>query len=194
MAATDKRRRLVSDADARLWEALTREVKPLTGRELPPQAAPKKHEPAAAPKPKPPPPSSPLPRVPVPLPTAAKATAPGIDKASATRLKRGQMAIDARLDLHGMTQDEAHRVLEAFVASRYAADRRNLLIITGKGFNPAAREPDAAAGVLRRMVPRWLNELPTRRKVLTWHAAQPKDGGDGALYVLLRKRRPEGDE
>jgi DNA-nicking Smr family endonuclease len=92
-------------------------------------------------------------------------------------LKRGEMAIAARLDLHGMTQDEAHRALHRFIARSAGAKLRNLLVVTGK------------SGVLHSAVPRWLDEPELRPFVLAQVRAQPKDGGSGALYVLLRRQR-----
>jgi DNA-nicking Smr family endonuclease len=92
------------------------------------------------------------------------------------------MDIEARLDLHGKTQDEAHRELAAFIARAQSQGKRLALVITGKG-----RE---GKGVLRESVPRWLNEPALRGRVLALSSAQPRDGGSGALYVLLRKTRP----
>jgi DNA-nicking Smr family endonuclease len=103
--------------------------------------------------------------------------APGLDRRSAERLRRGARRNEARLDLHGLTQAEAHRALEAFLARADAAEQRCVLVITGKG------------GVLRSGVPRWINEQPNRSRVLAFTPAQPRDGGAGALYVLLRRRR-----
>jgi DNA-nicking Smr family endonuclease len=105
------------------------------------------------------------------------AAAPGLDRRSAERLRRGARRIEARLDLHGMTQAEAHRALDEFLALADAAGQRCVLVITGKG------------GVLRAGVPRWINEQPSRSRVLAVMPAQPKDGGAGALYILLRRRR-----
>jgi len=118
------------------------------------------------------------------LPDLAPGVTPGVDRRSAERLRRGERRIDARLDLHGMTQDEAHRALDAFLARAEQAGWRCVLVITGKG-----RPGTSAAGVLRTAVPRWLNEAPNRARLLAFTAAQPKDGGAGALYVLLRRRR-----
>src|SRR5712692_5095602 len=127
----------------------------------------------------------PSPRPPVAkLPDLAPGVAPGVDRRNAERLRRGERRIDARLDLHGMTQDEAHRALDAFLARAEQAGWRCVLVITGKG-----RPGTSAAGVLRTAVPRWLNEAPNRARLLAIAAAQPKDGGAGALYVLLRRRR-----
>ena len=103
----------------------------------------------------------------------------GLDRASAERLRRGRYPIEARLDLHGMTQAEAHRALHGFVAGSRAIGRRVVLVITGHG--------RISGGVLKAAVPRWLNEPELRRHVLAITPAQPRDGGAGALYLLLRK-------
>jgi DNA-nicking Smr family endonuclease len=114
---------------------------------------------------------------PVALGKLTTEAAPGLDRRSAERLRRGARRIEARLDLHGMTQTEAHRALDEFLARAAAAELRCVLVITGKG------------GVLRAGVPRWINEQPNRSRVLALAPAQPKDGGGGALYLLLRRRR-----
>jgi DNA-nicking Smr family endonuclease len=103
----------------------------------------------------------------------------GLDRASAERLKRGRYPIEARLDLHGMTQAEAHRALAGFVGGSRALGRRCVLVITGHG--------RVSGGILKSAVPRWLKELDLRRHVLAITPAQPRDGGAGALYLLLRK-------
>jgi DNA-nicking Smr family endonuclease len=103
----------------------------------------------------------------------------GLDRTSAERLRRGRNPFEARLDLHGMTQAEAHRALTGFVAGSRAIGRRVVLVITGYG--------SMSGGVLKAAVPRWLNEPELRRHVLAIAGAQKRDGGAGALYVLLRK-------
>jgi DNA-nicking Smr family endonuclease len=92
------------------------------------------------------------------------------------------LRIEARLDLHGLTQAEAHHTLGAFLADAQRRERRCVLIITGKG-------GVGRGGVLRAAVPRWLNEAPNRTRVLAFAPAKLKDGGAGALYVLLRRQR-----
>lgn len=121
---------------------------------------------------------------------------PGLDKRSAQRLQRGKTEIDGRIDLHGMTQAEARSALTGFVTNGHRHDRRCLLVITGKGRRPGDREDRpwgddgrSEPGVLRRMVPRWLKEAPLADRVLAYSPAQPKHGGSGALYVLLKRRR-----
>lgn len=112
---------------------------------------------------------------------------PGLDRRQALRLRRGQLSIEARLDLHGMTQAQAHRALAGFLARSHAAGRRVVLIVTGKGTRQGA--DGSPTGVLRRTVPRWLAEPALRPLVLATAAALPRDGGDGALYLLLRRSR-----
>ena len=116
------------------------------------------------------------------LPALEIGETPGIDKRTAKRLKRGQVPIDARIDLHGMTRDQAHKALQNFIASSQNAGRRCALVITGKGYGPAG-----GIGVLKQAVPRWLNEQPNRSRILSFTHARPQDGGTGALYVYLKR-------
>lgn len=115
-------------------------------------------------------------------------TAAGLDKRKAQRLKRGRLPIEDRLDLHGLTQAQAHRALRGFVLRCHGDGKRCVLIITGKG---VIRETQGEkhAGVLRGMLPHWLNEGPLRPCVLALQEAQPRDGGSGAFYLLLRRQR-----
>jgi len=107
----------------------------------------------------------------------------GIDRANAEQLKRGLRKIEARLDLHGMTQVEAHRALSAFIATSHRAGRRCVLIITGRGLG------QSGPGILKSSVPRWLEEPELRRQILAIAPAQPHHGGPGATYLLLRRHR-----
>jgi DNA-nicking Smr family endonuclease len=118
------------------------------------------------------------------LPELKTGASPGLDKRMAARLKRGQLAIEGRIDLHGMTQDKAHRALEAFLGASQGAGKRCVLVITGKGLRPTGE-----TGVLRNLVPRWMNAPAIRGRVLSFCTAQPRDGGTGALYVLLKRKR-----
>ena len=169
-----------ASTDQALWQRATRDVKRLAPRPesapaLRPKAAEKK--PVAAretPRPEPRPPTLTLDRF------------AGIDRANAERLKRGKRAIEARLDLHGMTQAEAHQALSAFIRASRAEGKRCVLVITGRG---SAKGPNNAGGVLKSAVPRWLDEPEFRRYLLAIATAQPRDGGSGALYVMLRRTR-----
>jgi DNA-nicking Smr family endonuclease len=170
--------RLPKGEEKALWRAAMRDVAPLTRRVAEPAEAPvpapASPRPAVRARVQSPPPS-------VVLPELKEDRTPGLDRRSAERLRRGALPIEGRLDLHGMTQEEAHEVLAAFLARAEAAGWRCVLVITGKG----AR----GGGVLRSAVPRWLNEGPNRRRLLAFVPAQPKDGGGGALYLLLRRVR-----
>ena len=98
------------------------------------------------------------------------------------RVARGRKAIDARLDLHGLTQSEAHSALLRFLRHASARDARLVLVITGKGRGP---EP----GVLRRQVPQWLALPEFRALVIGYEDAHLAHGGEGALYVQIRRTR-----
>jgi DNA-nicking Smr family endonuclease len=113
----------------------------------------------------------------------------GLDKRTVQRLRRGKMPVEGRLDLHGMTQSQAYGALMRFIAASQVMNRRMVLVITGKGWDPMARRPEEAIGVLRRIVPRWLVSPPLNSHVVGVSDAHPKDGGTGALYVLLRRSR-----
>lgn len=106
-----------------------------------------------------------------------------LDRRTADRLRKGQIPIEGELDLHGMTQEESLGALENFLSGALANGRRCVLVITGKG---TARE---GGGVLRTMIPGWLAEGRHRDWVLAVETAQPRHGGAGALYVLLRRQR-----
>jgi DNA-nicking Smr family endonuclease len=138
---------------------------------------------------------------PVPTPAARFATPPkpraqptGIDGRTAERLSRGQLAPEAKLDLHGLTEGDAHRALITFLRSAHARGVRLALIVTGKG---SPRDSDDAPfdlgldgrkrGVLRAMTPRWLKEPELARFVADTRSAHARHGGAGALYVYLRK-------
>ena len=117
-----------------------------------------------------------------PEPALAPGDVIGVDRRLAERLKRGRLPIQSSLDLHGLTQAEAHAAVEGFIAR--AADRglRTVLIVTGKGRRDGG-------GILKTALPRWLNEASLRGHVLALAEARPEHGGAGALYVLLRRRR-----
>ncbi len=84
-----------------------------------------------------------------------------------------------------MTQDEAHAALVRFLAGAQAAGLRSVLVITGKGYGT-----EGTVGVLKTNVPRWINEPPLRERVLAFTHASRTYGGEGALFVLLRRPRP----
>jgi DNA-nicking Smr family endonuclease len=189
MSARDgSRRRVLSYEERVLWTTVTKAIAPLraTTRLAPDEetettadvvkpprpAGPKKASPPLAPhKPVPPPLASPL----APLGRRMK-----------RGVARGKQAIDARLDLHGLTQSEAHGALLRFLRNAHARDARLVLVITGKGMRG---EGDRERGVLRRQVPQWLALPEFRSLVLGFEDAHVTHGGEGALYVRLRRAR-----
>jgi DNA-nicking Smr family endonuclease len=100
------------------------------------------------------------------------------------KLVRGRAAIDARIDLHGMTQTEAHAALRNLLQRLQASGAKFVLVITGKG---GSDSPLNGRGVLRRQVPQWLALPEFRRYVAGFDVAHAGHGGEGALYVRLRK-------
>jgi len=108
---------------------------------------------------------------------------PGFDKKTEMKLRKGSLPVEGRLDLHDMTQAEAFPALIRFVERAYAAGKRTLLVITGKG------RVGEGGGVLRRALPHWLEDSRIAAMVLSAVPATLKDGGAGAFYVRLRKRR-----
>jgi DNA-nicking Smr family endonuclease len=119
------------------------------------------------------------------------------DRKSARKLRSGQMEIEARFDLHGLRQDEAHGALRGFLFNAYRREQRWVLVITGKGAPVQtgwAHDRDDTdrherRGVLRRLVPMWLAEPELRAIIVSYTAAGPQHGGDGALYIQLRNAR-----
>jgi DNA-nicking Smr family endonuclease len=206
--------RQVTEDEAELWRQLTHSVDKVKtkarvaahgGESLAPRpagssgakptqcsrAAPASRAPAA-PEP---------PRAPQPPPLA------DFDRRTLRQVAAGKVAIDGVLDLHGLHQDTAHARLRAFLVSSQAKGHRMVLVITGKGGGPSGgvrplasdrrlhREAGGegydpvARGVLRRSVPHWLDQPECRAIVLGYAAAGARHGGDGALYVRLRKAR-----
>ncbi len=103
-----------------------------------------------------------------------------IDDKTARKLSRGKLSIDARIDLHGMTQTQAHAVLKNFLFDCFYQNSRMVLVITGKG--------RLQEGVLKQAVPHWLREPQIAQFVSAFRTANITHGGEGALYVRLRKR------
>jgi DNA-nicking Smr family endonuclease len=164
-------------ADGDDWARYTREVTPLAGRSravpAPPRgASPPRVRPATAAIPSAPRRS---------LPELAAGEAVDLDRRSMDRLARGRMRPEATLDLHGMTRAAAHAALGAFLVRSHAGGARCVLVITGRG--------RLGEGAIRAELPRWLNAAALRPRILGFATAQPRDGGAGALYVLLRRAR-----
>ncbi|WP_217576992.1 Smr/MutS family protein [Mesorhizobium sp. GbtcB19] len=165
----------LSDDDRILWNLVARSARPLKGKtavEIPDIIEPKP-VPAAAPV--------------NGVPAAAKPKTPhvshALDDQTLQKLKKGRLPIEGRVDLHGMTQDEAYSLLLTFLHRAHAGGIRYVLIITGKGSS------SGGAGILRRAVPAWLSTPAFRHLVSSHDHAARNHGGSGALYVRLRRIR-----
>lgn len=112
-----------------------------------------------------------------------------VDPAIRRKLGRGHIDIDGRIDLHGMTQNEARGALHGFIHARFARGDRTVLVITGKGLKTDSDYIAAMTerGVLRTMLPIWLNEPALAPMVSGWSVAARGHGGEGAWYVRLRR-------
>jgi len=180
-----RRKRGLSEEERALWESVAKQVKPLRKRHRvkPPAASPAPEANAAVK-----PPASPKhvtsPRIAVPAKAEPPPLAP-IGRRERSHLSRGRKEIDARLDLHGMTQTRAHRALFGFLQRAHHDGLTFVLIITGKGKIGSESE----RGVLRRQVPQWLGLPEFRSLVVGFEEAHIGHGGEGALYVRVRRAR-----
>ena len=179
------RKRHLSEEERALWESVARQVKPLRKK-------PRLVKQAASPVAEPPatrPSSSPRPIVSVQAPKPSKPATPPLaplGRREKSRLSRGRSEIDARIDLHGMTQTRAHRALHGFLQRAHSEGLTFVLVITGKG---KVGGGEAGRGVLRRQVPQWLSLPEFRSLVVGFEEAHIGHGGEGALYVRIRRSR-----
>lgn len=161
------------DEGGRLWRHVTKSVRPLREKPAPakPPVVTAKQKPAIEkPRLTPPPPPKFQPAV----------RPPAFDKGEEQKLRKGAREVEARIDLHGMGQAEAYDALCRFISRSRNRDLRNLLVITGKG--------RVGGGVLRRMLPLWLEEASLRANILAFTPARREHGGEGAFYIRLKKK------
>ena len=111
-----------------------------------------------------------------------------IDKALEQRLLKGELPIDGRIDLHGLTQPQAHIKFTGFITRMISDKARVLLVITGKG-EVITEHTKPQRGVLRQKLPLWCDDPNLKPHILKVTGASPKHGGDGAYYILLRRQR-----
>jgi len=183
-----RRKRGLSEEESALWESVAKQVKPLRKRHrvAKPPVAPPAIEAKPAPKNVARPVASPKPPAPIVSPPKPEPPplAP-IGRRERSHLSRGRKEIDARLDLHGMTQTRAHRALFGFLQRAHHDGLTFVLVITGKGKMGSESE----RGVLRRQVPHWLGLPEFRSLVVGFEEAGIGHGGEGALYVRVRRAR-----
>jgi DNA-nicking Smr family endonuclease len=201
------RRRQLSDEERTLWSSITRSIAPLrpaqnaaksTAKSSVAKSSAKSSEQSPA---KPSATDKAVPSPALPHPIARRATpspAPSpplapLGRRLKQRVARGREPIDARIDLHGLTQRQAHTALLRFLERAQRDGAKTVLVVTGKGFGrrAGAGEPDAASegGVLRRQVPMWLALPEFRLLIVGFDDAHIGHGGQGALYVRLRRER-----
>lgn len=169
----------LSDEDRVLWSLVARTARPLKGRPIPETAAPAQ------------PPSEPSGGTPAPAAKPATAAPPAkrqhlahvLDQPTLDKLSKGRLPIEGRVDLHGMSQSEAHSLLLSFLRRAHMGGVRYVLVITGKGSSSGGE------GVLRRAVPEWLATPSFRSLVSSYDHAARGHGGSGALYVRLRRHQ-----
>lgn len=116
-------------------------------------------------------------------------TTSDIDANTMRRFKREEYGVEAKLDLHGFTEDRAYDAVFNFITSSYLAKKRCVLIITGKGSFHENEDVFAPKGVLKDRVPQWLKTDELKQLILTYIHPSEKLGGSGALYILLRRNR-----
>ncbi len=185
-----RHRRQISEEERALWSGFTRSIAPLSGPRDKAQPSAVADD-AAAPTS-----SRPAARREAPPAEQSPPLAP-LGRRLRQRVVRGRELIDARIDLHGLTQHQAHRALVDFLRRAQAAGARIVLVVTGKGTGQGLRQSldqhrhDAVVvrGVLRRQVPIWLSLPEFRSFVVGFEDAHAFHGGQGALYVRLRRRR-----
>jgi DNA-nicking Smr family endonuclease len=187
--AGSRRSRMLSDDERKLWESVAKQAKPLRNKI-------RATKPPAPPLTASPPPAMPSAKV-QPAPKTVKAARPPVRVPAApaltplgrrerSQLSRGKREIDARLDLHGMTQTRAHRALFQFLQRASSDGLTFVLVITGKG---RTTSPASERGVLRRQVPQWLSLPEFRSLVVGFEEAHVGHGGEGALYLRVRRAR-----
>ena len=173
-----RRGEVLEEEDRVLWNLVARTARPLKGKSM-----------TAAPEPAPEtraPPLEPAKIVVVPAVAKPKAqrVSHSLDEPTLDKLSKGRLPIEGRVDLHGMTQQEAYSLLLSFLHRAHAGGVRYVLVITGKGSS------SGGDGVLRRSVPAWLSTPAFRHLVSSHDHASRHHGGSGALYVRLRRARP----
>lgn len=114
-----------------------------------------------------------------------------LDRSIERKLKQGKINPDTTIDLHGLNQHEAHSRLCKTVKQAYEKGNRHILVITGKGKSTAKAEDwlTPGKGVLKQKLPQWIQTQPLKSIVIDCVTANPKHGGSGAYYLILRKKK-----
>jgi DNA-nicking Smr family endonuclease len=199
------RQRILSAEELRLWALVTRHDEPFSSDAKRQLTSPEDAPPEAGGEKGPAGNDGSKSKAPAPLPNpvpqrrkmnVSKVRPEPFDPKAAKQIARGRREIAARLDLHGMRQEDAYTALLHFLNRCQTRGYRDVLIITGKGGDT---RPDRnfwkqeKRGVLRRLVPQWLSESAFRDKVVSYTESALRHGGSGALYVTIRKRGRSGE-
>lgn len=178
------RRRLTAE-EIELWHKVVEKTERLTPGNRPAPTLLPKPKPVKTPAVRLPP--APPPRKPIPSSSDLN-----MDRKTFGKMKRGRLEPEGRLDLHGMTLDQAHPALTRFILSAQASGKRLVLVITGKGKSGEDSGPiPRPRGAIRREVPLWLGSPPLAQAVLQIAPAHLRHGGEGAFYIYLRRDRPD---
>ena len=191
VSAPPRRKRNLSEEERALWESVTKQAKPLRKKSRiakTPATSPDEETPAAAKSAAPPKPllSAKMPGAPRSQVTPAPPPLAPLGRRERAQLSRGRKEIEARLDLHGLTQARAHRALSSFLHRAHREGLTFVLVITGKG---RTMGPESERGILRRQVPQWLSLPEFRSLVVGFDEAHVGHGGEGALYVRIRRSK-----
>lgn len=192
-------RRLNPEEQA-LWRQLTQGIRAFRARPRPAQSsAPESARGAPSPPDEPDqPPRRIKGRVPPPRPVPAppprvRVPVPVLDRGWERRIRAGQLQPDASIDLHGHTLASAHAALEGALTQAVAMGSRVLLVVTGKPRAGGAGERSGwegkGRGAIRSEIGHWLDRSPLADRIASVRVAHPRHGGDGALYVILRRDR-----
>ncbi|AKH42671.1 DNA-nicking Smr family endonuclease [Altererythrobacter atlanticus] len=178
----------LSEAEAALWERVAQSVTPLKGRETPQPAPVPVRKPVPAIPPRPAvkgrvPPPRPAPPPPKPAPD------PGLNSHWDRRLNRAAMDPDFTLDLHGHTLETAHRRLDMGLAQARAMGARLVLVVTGRPRPVDAADRSHSRGAIRAQMLDWLAAGPHASHIAAIRKAHRRHGGEGALYLVLKKGR-----
>ena len=185
---SEKRSRPLTADDHAVWDGVTRSIRPLR-RRVAAKASSVSQSKAAAAKAPAKPRLTAIAPVAKPTSTPRPASMPvSLDRKTRHKLARGSQPIDARIDLHGLTQSEAHHALTRFLRNAQSDGARFVLVITGKG-GPRVDTFSGERGVLRRQVPQWLKLPELRPYVVGFEEAHVGHGGGGALYVQVKRAR-----
>lgn len=171
---------MIDEEDRAVWEETVAGIRPLPKTDLPVENKSPKRQPRNK-----------IQTVPLRIyrHEVGLGSASDIDHNTMRRFKRGQFPVEAVLDLHGYNENQAFEAVHQFMTQAYLSGKRCVIIVTGKGQSHADEDIFAPRGVLKNRVPQWLQSDDLRQMILSYIHPSAQMGGEGALYILLRRRR-----